>query len=273
MKTTRLAVVTAVFLCVLSTAIPVEASTLTIPGIANAFGVNSTHFVSDLAVTNPGNVSAVATLTFLPTGLPAIDVTVGAGQTVAYRNILDQLWGVTNAGAVQVSSDSVLLIRARTYNNASSGTYGVALPVFADDRLLSLGDTADSVWVSQSASYRTNVGIVFPDDGGGSATVTIYDADGNQAGTQDYGVDAPRFQQLPVSSFAGTVPVGRAEIVVTRGRAAGYSVVVDNVTGDSSLFTFEDLPAGYQDVLANGVARANGRNGTFFRTDGVRDRR
>src|SRR5438445_4899347 len=268
MKTTRLSILTAAFLCVLSAAIRVEALTWTIPGIANAFGANSTHFVSDLAITNPGNASAVATLTFLPTGLPAKDVTVGAGQTVAYRNILDQLWGVTNAGAVQVSSDAALLIRARTYNNASSGTYGVALPVFADDRLLSLGDTADSVWVSQSASYRTNVGIVFPDEGGGSATVTIYDADGNQLGTQDYGVDASGFQQLPVSSFAGSVPVGRAEIVVTRGRAAGYSVVVDNVTGDSSLFTFEDLPAGYQDILANGVARANGRNGTFFRTDG-----
>ena len=55
---------------------------------------------------------------------------------------------------------------------------------------------------------------------------------------------------------------------MTRGRAAGYAVVVDNVTGDSSLFSFEDLPAGIQDVLVNGVARANGRNGAFFRTDG-----
>ncbi len=55
---------------------------------------------------------------------------------------------------------------------------------------------------------------------------------------------------------------------MTRGHAAGYAVVVDNVTGDSSLFSFEDLPGGRQDVLVNGVARANGRNGAFFRTDG-----
>jgi hypothetical protein len=265
MKTTLLA---AVLLCVLSTGISVEASTWTIPGIANAYGANNTHFVSDLAITNPGNASVITTLSFLPTGLPAIDVSIGAGQTVAYRNILDQLWGVTSAGAVQVTSDSALLIRARTYNNASAGTYGVALPVFADDQLLSLGDTADSVWVSQSADYRTNIGVVFPDEGGGSASVTIYDAEGNEVGTRDYGVDAAGFQQLSVATFGGAVPVGRAEIVVTRGRAAGYSVVVDNVTGDSSLFTFEDLPAGYQDVVVNGVARANGRNGTFFRTDG-----
>ena len=55
---------------------------------------------------------------------------------------------------------------------------------------------------------------------------------------------------------------------MTRGHAAAYAVVVDNVTGDSSLFSFEDLPAGMQDVVVNGVARANGRNGAFFRTDG-----
>jgi hypothetical protein len=71
-----------------------------------------------------------------------------------------------------------------------------------------------------------------------------------------------------VGGFAGAVSVARAQVEVRRGRAAGYSVVVDNVTGDSSLFSFEELPTGYQDVIVNGVARANGRNNTFFRTDG-----
>ncbi|MEO8055505.1 MAG: hypothetical protein ABI768_10135 [Acidobacteriota bacterium] len=153
-----------------------------------------------------------------------------------------------------------------------SGTYGVALPVFADDRLLSPGDTADSLWISQSADgtsgYRTNVAVVFPDPAGGEATVTLYDADGNGIGSKDYALGAAGFQQFGVGSFAGPVSIARAEVQVIRGRAASYSVVVDNITGDSSLFTFEELPAGWQDVLVNGVARANGRNNTFFRTDG-----
>ena len=67
-------------------------------------------------------------------------------------------------------------------------------------------------------------------------------------------LDAAGFQQFSAGSFAGAVSVGRSQIHVTRGRAAAYAVVVDNVTGDSSLFIFEDLPTGYQDVLANGVA-------------------
>ncbi|MEO8055018.1 MAG: hypothetical protein ABI768_07685 [Acidobacteriota bacterium] len=249
------------------------ASTWTIPGTVNAGGLNNTRFVSDLAVTNPGSVPVQATISFIPVGgTTPKQVTLGAGQTLAYRNVLDSLWGAQGAGATQVACGSPLLIRARTYNTAATGTYGVALPVFADDRLLVSGKSADSLWISQSADggsgFRTNIAVVFPDAGGGAATVTIYGADGNEVSSQDFAVDSAGFQQFGVGGFAGAVSVARAEVQVTRGRAAGYSVVVDNVTGDSSLFTFEELPNGYQDVVANGVARANGRNNTFFRTDG-----
>ncbi|MCM3874948.1 MAG: hypothetical protein NEA02_00870, partial [Thermoanaerobaculia bacterium] len=249
------------------------ANVWTIPGTVNAGGLNNTRFVSDLAVTNPGSVPAQVTISLVPAnGTTPSQVTLAAGATVVYRNVLDLIWGAQGAGATQVSSDAPLLIRARTYNTAASGTYGVALPVLADDRLLVPGSTAHSLWVSQSADgstgYRTNVAVAFPDAGGGAATVTVYDADGVEVGSQDYSLDAAGFQQFGVGSFAGAVSVARAEVQVTRGRAAGYSVVVDNLTGDSSLFSFEELPSGYQDVVVNGVARANGRNDTFFRTDG-----
>ena len=167
----------------------------TIPGTVNAGGLNNTRFVSDLAVTNPGSVPVQATISFLPAdGTTPEQVTLNAGQTVVYRNILDSLWGAQGAGATQVASDSPLLIRARTYNTAASGTFGVALPVFANDRLLSAGDMAHSLWISQSADgtagYRTNVAVVFPDLGGGSATVTVYDAEGNEVGSQDFDMDS-----------------------------------------------------------------------------------
>ncbi len=50
-----------------------------------------------------------------------------------------------------MTSDSALLL-ARHYNDAESGTYGVALPVFADDRLVSAGDTVESTWSGQLAN-------------------------------------------------------------------------------------------------------------------------
>jgi hypothetical protein len=244
-----------------------------IPGTVNAGGLNGTRFVSDLALTNPSPLPVTATLMLIPANETTLAfATLNPGETIVYRNVLDSLWGAQGAGATQVIGTGPLLIRARTYNTAASGTYGVALPVFPFDRVLSPGDVADSMWISQSADgtsgYRTNVAVVFPDDGGGAATVSVYDADGNLAGTQDFNLSEPGFQQFSVSSFAGAVPVGRAQIEVSSGHAAGYSVVVDNITGDSSLFAFEDLPVSAQDVLVNGVARSNGRNNTFFRTDG-----
>ena len=234
-------------------------SAWTIPGIVSAAGLNNTRFVSDFTVTNPGTAPAQVTISFFPSS-PANpkNVTLNPGETVVYRNIVESLFGTAGAGALSVSSVQQLLLRARTYNTASSGTYGVALPVYTDDRLLATGETGDSLWVSQDASgssgYRTNIAVVFPDDTGGEATVKVYDADGNERGQKDYALDTAGLQQFSVGSFAGAVSVARARVQVIRGRAAGYSVVVDNVTGDSSLFAFEDLPGGWQDILINGVA-------------------
>lgn len=247
-------------------------STWTVPGAVNASGLNGTKFVSDVALTNPGTVPAVVSMRFLPAGAAEQALALAPGQTFVARNVVSSLFGLSGAGALSITSDQPLLLRARTYNTASSGTYGVSLPVVADDRLFGPGDRGESLWISQDAGgttgFRTNIAVVFPDAGGGGARVTVYDADGAERGHQDFSLDAAGLQQFSVGSFAGAVAVARAELTVTNGRAAAYAVVVDNVTGDSSLFSFEDLPAGAQDALVNGVARANGRNGAFFRTDG-----
>lgn len=246
----------------------------TVPGIVKSPGQNGTNYVSDLVLANPGSAEASVTLEFAPPLDPLEDAyTVGAGQSLTIRDVVATVFGVGQAaGALTVRSDQPLVIRARTYNNAPSGTFGVALPVVSEERLLSAGDGADSLWVDQDATsdrgYRTNVAVAFPDPAGGSATVTLYDGLGNAAGTKNFLLMSAGFQQFPVASFAtGPLPVGRAHVDVTGGRAAGYVVVVDNVTGDGSLYSFEDLPAGAQDVVVNGVSRAGGQLGTFWRTD------
>jgi hypothetical protein len=247
--------------------------TWTIPGAGRTPGLNNTQFVSDLALTNPGEIAANVTIEFVgPGGLPAKPITLAAGATTVYRNILDTLWSANGlVGALSVHSDQPLVLRARTYNTAATGTFGVALPVYASDDLLAEGQAADSIWVQQDASgssgFRTNVGLVFPDDAGGEAVVTFYDASGGVVGTLNYSSEAAGFRQQSISSVAPGLLVGRAQITVTRGHAAGYAVGVDNVTGDTSLYPFEELPAGVQDVVVSGVARLTGRNNTFFRTD------
>jgi hypothetical protein len=98
--------------------------------------------------------------------------------------------------------------------------------------------------------------------------VTFFDAGGTVAGSLTYSAASAGFQQQSTgSALPAGLPVGRAQISVTRGRAAGYTVGVDNITGDTSIYSFEELPAGVQDVVVSGVARLTGRNNTFFRTD------
>ena len=246
----------------------------TIPGVVKTSGQNGTNFVSDVVLTNPGAFPAIVMLQFVPSlGQLPVLYTLGPQASVTLRDVVASVFGASQAvGALAVLSDQPLILRGRTYNTAASGTFGVALPVVADDRLLGEGDVADSLWVDQGPAsdrgYRTNVAVAFPDAGGGAATVTLYDALGNAAGTKEFSLDSAGLQQLGAGSFAtGALPVGRARIEVKRGRASGYCVVNDNVTGDGSLFPFEALPAGVQDVVVNGVARAGGANGTFWRSD------
>jgi hypothetical protein len=250
-------------------------TTWTVPGVVKAAGLNGTNFVSDLVITNPGSSLAIVTFAFVPAlaGAPTPQF-LAPGQSVTLKDAVASVFGAAQAaGAILVSSTAPLIIRGRTYNTASAGTFGVSLPVISDDRFLQPGDSADSLWVTQSSDgskgYRTNIAVVFPDGGGGDATVTLYDQSGTAMGQQAFSQTSAGLQQVSVGGFAtGALPVGRASIQVTRGRAAGYAVVVDNVTGDGSLYSFEDLPAGPQDVIVNGVTRAGGQLGTFWRTDG-----
>src|SRR5687767_11911720 len=63
--------------------------TWTIPGAGSTAGLNNTRFVSDLALTNPGSSPANVTISFVgPGGLPAKPVTLAAGATTVYRNVL-----------------------------------------------------------------------------------------------------------------------------------------------------------------------------------------
>jgi hypothetical protein len=249
--------------------------TWTIPGVVKASGLNGTNYVSDLVATNPGTVPANVTWAFLPALVSTPQPTVlQPGQSLTVKDVVGTIFGSSQAaGALSVTSDQTLILRARTYNTAATGTFGVAVPVVSDGQFFRSGYVAQSDWVQQDPTtdrgYRTNIAVVFPDASGGSATVTLYDASGNQMGQKQFSLTSAGFQQVSVGSFAtGPVPVGRAEMQVTLGRAAGYAVVVDNVTGDGSLFTFDVPPGGPQNVVVNGVARAGGAQGTFWRTDG-----
>lgn len=265
-------------------------STWTIPGVADTPGANGTQFVSSLELTNGSSERRDATIHFLPaddsvrTPEPR-SYSLNPGETVRFENVLQDIWnlralqspgGIT--GALRVEGDPRLVVKARTFNRsgetAGLGTYGSQIPVVEQSSLLQEGEIGRMAWVSHSADrskgHRTNLGVVFPQPSGGRAQLVLRNAEGQV--TADVVVEAARagFRQVPVSSMvAGDLAVGHGEIRMLRGSGSAYTSVVDNFTGDSSVFTAIPAPVGAApvDVILNGVGRTAGANSTFWQTD------
>ncbi len=250
--------------------------TFLVPGMANASGLNGTHFASDLSIRNEGSGTATVTFELLPplggTAPAPSTRSVGPGETLTIPNVLATLFGLSETfGALRVRTDQPLLLSGRTYNDANAaGTYGLAVEPVLEGDLLTAGRTAHTPWVSYasdgSTGYRTNVAVVLGRSGS-QAEVVVYDAAGAEAGRRTF-EGGPGVVQVPAGDIAGRdVPVGRAEFRVLSGTATGYVSVVENTTGDGiAVFPFA-RPDGPTDVFLSGVARTAGAFGSYFRTD------
>lgn len=263
-----------------SFASPARGETITVPGVVNSSGAAGSHYVSDLTITSISSSPAAVTIAFIPAGgvqTPALPVSLAAGVSMTWTNVLEQLFGASQSyGMLRVGSDVPLDVRAKTYNDASAqGTYGTSLPAVPDSQLLTGGMAGESIWfatepVSDGRGYRSNVAIGFPLEGGGTATARVYDATGASVG-QPFTVTSPGpgfFQTDPAGLGITSLPVGRVELQVTSGSVLGYVVNNDNVTSDSTVFAFQPKPVGSVDAALNGVARSAGSAGTHWRTDG-----
>ena len=212
------------------------ALTWIIPGVANTPGINGVTYFSDLTLVNPSAVDLLVTVSLIPA--PGTPDQSPKGYTVAglaalrLSNVLASVWAATGTGALRVSAEAPVRLFARTDAAAPVVTipeaplpkFGTALPVVEDISLLSAGETGHSPWVTQAADVttgdRTNVAVVFPDGGGGSATATLFDDQGKTLGNFSFDSPHPAFLQRSLAAFTAVgVPVGRIAVNVTRGRA------------------------------------------------------
>ncbi len=267
---------TVFFVAMLAHVTSSEGAVWTVPGLANAPGRNGTFFASELKLRNPGTAAAQVTFELLPivgAAVQPVTRTVAAGETLVIPNALQELWGAGDrAGAARVTSTLDLLISGRTYNNADpTGTFGLALEAVPDEKLLVPGQTGHVGWVSESPDgsigFRTNVGIVLP-TAGSSVDAVVYGTAGTELGHKTFS-GGPLAVQVGIRDIAsGDLSVARLELRVTAGTATGYSAVVDNVTGDGFAVAPRRItPGTWADLYLNGVSRAPGQFGAFFRTD------
>lgn len=255
-----------------------RAATLFLPGLANTAGQNEARFTSSVFVVNPGARDAAVTFTLVPaSGVPApapVSRTLISGETLAFSNALAELFGLEGTyGTLAVTSDEPLALRGTTSNvRDPAATYGVGLAAVDSDATLRPGETGHAIWLSNSPDlsrgYRTNVNVslLAPDS---EVVVTLWDESGFARGSARVASAAPVTWQASTADLAGDrdLATGRVSFEVTRGRATGYTAVVDNVTGDGIAILAERVPFGPGEILLDGAARASGLNGTHWSTD------
>src|SRR5579864_7338304 len=94
------------------------------PRVAEITSAGGAHYSTDLKILNRGADAANVLLQYIPSGgiaaPAAVAESVAAGQTLVLTHVLKSVWGLSETfGGIQITSDHVLLVDARTYNDGN----------------------------------------------------------------------------------------------------------------------------------------------------------
>lgn len=240
------------------------ANALIIPVVTHVTG-SSALFETDVRLTNASTSPANYQVTLTPAGTDgtksskATQVTVGAAQTIALNDIAQTLFGLggpgqATSGALEIralNSSGRTFASSRTYATTPNGTYGqfiaaVPFSAFATNAsslpipggpppgspVLSLQQ------VSQSAKFRTNLGLVEGSGSPANGIVNIYNDAGTKLGVYQFSLLPGEQKQLGnfIAANGGiqNLEDGRLEVVLqsATGAVSAYASVLDNITSD-----------------------------------------
>jgi PKD repeat protein len=226
-------------------AAPPTGATLWIPSIAHAPGSGTSKWRSNISVANRSGSTANLTLVFVPYSSGATvtkSYTLANGATVEWADVLVSLFAFADSantkGTVKITSNVAVVAMSRTYNQATSGTFGQYYPALAGADSVTSGQTAVLPMLKKNSSYRTNVGFQNLGNASCTATVKLFSAAGAQVGsTRTLTASTDKYIQdddVFAKASAGTQDVAYAIVEVTTagGKAWFYGSVIDAVTND-----------------------------------------
>jgi len=228
-----------------------------LPGVAHTEGVPGSRWRTELALHYPGPNVSEALIEWLPFGRDNSEpvrrrVFLATGESVSYRDVLGELFGVTGAGSLRVVSvGPEVVVHARTYNDTGSGTYGQEIGgwrwedgIGPDEEGWLVGLEETDSW---SEGFRTNVGVQNLWLEPVTVEVVFRDREGQELGRRrvELGPFAGVQWFRPLAEYA---PEGIRDasalvrIVEGDSRVAAYASRVDNATGDPTTIRATVLP-------------------------------
>jgi hypothetical protein len=233
--------------------------TLVVPAVGHGEGIGSL-FVSDVRVTNTGAQAIQYLLTFTAQGTDGtqngkqMKVNIAGGGTLALNDIVKSWFGSGAAGEAGLGSIEIRPLNepstatshttvgaSRTYASTPTGTFGQFIPALATSSFLAKSDSAliSLQQVAQSASFRTNFGLIEGSGQPASVELRLLDAHNNQIATNTFNLKPYELQQFNFGAAFPNVTLndGRVEarVLSDTGKISAYASVLDNTTNDPLL--------------------------------------
>lgn len=203
---------------------------------ASAWGVNSSHWTTDLWMVGQGPGDAAATLRYLPaagSSTATHTVKLWGGQAVRLHDVVHEVFGRQGAGAIEITvNEGIVRAVSRTATTApGGGSYGQTIPAISAHDSLTPGQWAVLPMLEQSADFRTNIGLLNSSEIDCQVVLVARDDSGAEIGRHTHTVAARSWLQLNQVLPAG---VTWAEVGTDTESAAifAYASVVDNASND-----------------------------------------
>jgi PKD repeat protein len=247
-----------------------------VPSVAHAGGAGGSQWRTNVAAANRNSTSASITLTYLPYDGSASTqrtASLAPSATTEWADILSSLFGLdTGKGTVKVAADVPLYVTSRTYNQASSGTFGQGYPAVMEADVIPEGQVGVLPQLKNNADFRTNIGVQNIGSAGTNVEVKLFGPSGAQVGQTQSKTVSPglywQWDKIFETAGAGNRDIAYATV---QARTAGariwvYASVVDNKTGDPT--TVPVLwGGGARALFVGSVAHAAGSGGSAWRTN------
>jgi hypothetical protein len=216
-----------------------------LPVAGSTPGAFQSNFKTSLQLHNRGGDVARGVLVFHPNGRaaqagdPSLAYEVAPRQTVAYADMVAAM-GITGIGSVDIVplEGAVPAAIARAFNDGSSGTDGMTVPLIDPRDALRPGTPGVLIAPNDLERFRFNLGIRSLSTGA-HVRFVVFGANGVERFSGERTFTPDTLEQRPAAEMLGQALFADDSIAfeLLSGAALVYGTTTDNTTNDPSLQT------------------------------------